>query len=173
MNLKGKRIVIFVEKLYNELEFWYPYFRLKEEGVEVKIVAPKTDVYTGKYGGLPVKPDLIANEIKPEDFDGVFIPGGYCPDYLRVNKEVLDFVRNMHESGKVVASICHGAWVLISAGIVKGKKITGAGAIKDDIVNAGAEYVDKEVVIDGNIITSRKPDDLPFMLPEIIKKLGK
>lgn len=173
MKLKGKRVVIFVEKLYNELEFWYPYFRFKEEGAEVKIVAPKMETYIGKYGGLPVKPDLTSKEINPDDFDAVFVPGGYCPDYLRAHKSITDFVKEMYERGNLVASICHGAWVLISAGIVKGKRITSTITIKDDVINAGAEFVDKEVVVDGNIVTSRKPDDLPFMLPEIIKKLEK
>ena len=171
--LEGKRAVIVVEKFYNEFEFWYPYFRLKEEKADIKVASPKIETFTGKYSALPVKPDVKISDLNPDNFDGIFIPGGYCPDYLRVHEPLLNFVRKMHEDGKVIAAICHGAWVLISAGIVKGKKITGAGTIKDDIVNAGAEYVDKEVVVDGNIITSRKPDDLPFMLPEIIKKLTK
>ena len=172
MKLKGKRIAIFVEKLYNEFEFWYPYYRFKEEGAEVKVAAPNIEVYYGKNGGIPVKPDLTSKEIDTKDFDAVFIPGGYCPDHLRTHKSVTDFVRKIYEEGKVVASICHGAWVLVSAKITKGKKITSTISIKDDVINSGAEFIDKEVVIDGNIITSRTPDDLPFMLPEIIKKLS-
>lgn len=172
MKLKGKRVALFVEKLYNEHEFWYPYYRFKEEGAEVKVVAPNIEIFHGKYGNLPVKPELTSKEIDTKDFDAVFIPGGYCPDYLRAHKSVTDFVRKMYEEGKLVASICHGAWVLISAGITKGKKITSTITIKDDVINSGAEFVDKEVVVDGNIITSRTPDDLPYMLPEIIKKLS-
>ncbi len=169
--LRGKRLAILLEELYDEFEFWYPKLRLEEEGAEVLAVAPEKKTYRGKKG-FPAQADLSIGEAKPGDFHGVLIPGGYCPDRLRRYPEVLDFVRRIYEQGKLVATICHGGWVLISAGIVRGKTLTGFFAIRDDLVNAGANFVDREVVRDGNLITSRNPKDLPFYMREIIKFLG-
>ena len=115
--------------------------------------------------------DKRIDEVRASDFEGVVIPGGWAPDKLRLSKKVLDFVKSLYDSGKIVASICHGGWVLVSAGICKGKTLTSYIAIKDDLVNAGAKFVDKEVVRDGNLITSRKPDDLPAFCREIIAAL--
>jgi len=167
MSLKGKKVAILVEELYDELEFWYPKMRLEEEGAELVVVAPEKKEFRGKKG-FPVKADKSIKEVTPEEFDGVVIPGGYCPDRLRRHREVLEFVRKLYLSGKLVATICHGPWVLISAGIIKGRKITSFFAIKDDVVNAGAEFVDAPVVRDGNIITSRGPSDLYRYVKEII-----
>jgi protease I len=165
------RIAILVENMYEDVEFWYPYYRMKEEGAEVTVVGSgSSEVYRGKHG-TEVKVDTSSEKVKAEDFDAVIIPGGYCPDYLRRYSSVLNFVRDMFQMGKVVAAICHAGWVLISAGIVKGKKLTCFRSIKDDVVNAGGIYIDREVVRDGNLITSRFPNDLPYFCKEIILKL--
>lgn len=121
--------------------------------------------------GYPAKEELSIKKAQTNDFDAVVIPGGYAPDILRRYPEVNNFVRDMYRRRKLVAAICHAGWVLISAGILKGKKVTGFYAIKDDLINAGAQFLDKEVVVDGNLITSRNPYDLPAFCAEIIKKL--
>ena len=172
MSLAGKRIAILAEDIYEDLELWYPYYRLVEEGAEAKIIGPETKEYQSKHG-YPVQADLSADKVKAEDFDGVVVPGGFAPDRLRRYSAVLNLVRGVFEKGGVVTSICHGAWVLISAGIMKGKRATCVSAIKDDLINAGATYLDQEVVIDGNLVTSRTPQDLPAYLPAIITALKK
>lgn len=171
MKLKGKKIVIFVEKLFEEIELWYSYYRLMEEGADVKFVGPSVQTYVGK-NGYPVKVHASINDIDVKDFDAVVIPGGFAPDYLRRFSDVVDFVKDMNVQGKVVAAICHGVWVLASAEILKGKKVTSYFSIKDDIRHAGADFVDEPVVRDGNIITSRKPDDVPQFCLKIIEALS-
>src|SRR3990167_7159349 len=143
-----------------------------EEGADVVVAGTGEKTYKGK-NGYPLEVDGNIKDYKAKDFDAVVIPGGFAPDKLRRYEEVLEFVREMNKSGKVIASICHGPWVLVSAGILKGKKVTCVSAIKDDVMNAGAKYFDKEVVVDGNIITSRMPDDLGAFCREIIKALKK
>jgi deglycase len=168
IHLKGKRVAILAETLYQELELWYPLFRLQETGAEVLVVGSGTEkTYTGKYG-YPVMVDKNAAEVQAVNFDAVIIPGGYAPDHMRRYPEMVGLVRKTYENGKIVAAICHGGWMLASADIVKGKKVTAFFAIKDDLVHAGAQFVDQEVCIDGNIITSRKPEDLPAFLRAII-----
>jgi len=169
--LKNKKVMIFAENYYEDLELWYPKIRLKEEGCEVVVAGTGEKTYKGK-NGYPLEVDGNIKDYKAKDFDAVIVPGGYAPDKLRRYEEVLDFVKEMHNAGKVVAAICHGPWVLVSAGILKGKKVTCVSAIKDDVINAGAQYFDREVVVDNNIITSRKPDDLPAFCKEIIKALS-
>jgi len=164
------KIAILVEDLYEDLELWYPYYRLLEEGADVKLIGPEAKVYKSKYG-YPAEADLSAAEVKAGDFQGIIVPGGYAPDKLRRYPKILDLVRGIFEKGGIVASICHGPWVLISANILKGKKTTGFNSIKDDLINARAIYLDKEVVIDNNLITSRSPLDLPAFLPAIIEGL--
>lgn len=170
--LKNKKVIIFAENIYEDLELWYPKLRLTEEGAKVVAAGTGEKTYKGK-NGYPLEVDGNIKDYKAKDFDAVIIPGGFAPDRLRRYKEVLDFVREMHKDGKVIAAICHAGWVLASAGIVKGKKVTCVSTIKDDMANAGAEYSDKEVIVDGNIITSRMPSDLPAFCREIIKALGK
>lgn len=166
-----KKVAILVEDQYQVLEVWYPYFRLQEEGVTVVFVGTgQKKEYKSKEGYL-VPEGLSIKEARAENFDGVVVPGGYAPDILRRYKEVNKFVRDLYTQGKVVASICHGGWVLVSAGILQGKKATSFSAIKDDMINAGAQFLDKEVVVDGNLITSRTPYDLPAFCREIIKQL--
>lgn len=171
MKLKGKKVVVLVEDLFEEVELLYPKYRLIEEGADVKIAGPEVKVFKGK-NGYPVKSDVKFSDVKIDEIDAVVIPGGYAPDRIRRHREALDIVSEAFEEGKVVAFICHAGWVPISAGILKGKKVTGFFSIKDDLINAGAEYIDAEVVIDGNLISSRKPDDLPAFCKAIIELLS-
>jgi len=172
MSLKGKRIAILAEDMYEDLELWYPYYRLVEEGAEVKIIGPEAKEYQSKHG-YTAQADLSADKVKADEFDGVVVPGGFAPDRLRRYPAILSIVRGVFEKGGLVASICHGPWVLISANIMKGKQTTGVISLKDDLINAGAIYLDKEVVVDNNLITSRTPQDLPAFLKAIIAALKK
>lgn len=172
MELQGKRVAILAEDLYEDLELWYPLLRLKETGAEVQVIGTGTkDEYESKHG-YPAAADASASQVSAEDFDAVIIPGGYAPDRMRRNEAMVNLVREMFEKGKVVAAICHAGWLPASAGILKGKRMTSFSAIKDDMVNAGAQWEDAEVVVDGNLITSRTPDDLPAFLRAIIEKLS-
>jgi protease I len=171
MKLRGKKIALFIEDMYNDREFWYPYYRMKEEGAEVKVIGPRKATFTAKEG-ITAEADVAISEARPEDFDALIIPGGFAPDLMRRTRAMVDFVAGMHSQGKIVAAICHAGWLLASAGIAKGRTVTSFFAIKDDLVNAGANWVDKDVVRDGNIITSRKPDDLPAFSRTIIDSLS-
>lgn len=168
--IHNKKIIIFAESYYEDLELWYPKIRLTEEGAKVIVAGTGDKIYKGK-NGYPIEVDGSIKDYNAKDFSAVVIPGGWAPDKLRRYKEVLDFVREMHKDRKVIAAICHAAWILASAGIIKGRKLTCVSAIKDDMTNAGAEYLDKEVVVDENIITSRMPNDLPAFCREIIRAL--
>ncbi len=167
-----KKIAVLVEDQYQVLEVWYPYLRLREEGFEAVLVGTGKKTYKSKEG-YPADEELAIQKIKVADFDAVVIPGGYAPDILRRYPQVNDFVREMNSLKKPVACICHGGWVLCSAGFLKGRTVTGFSAIKDDLVNAGATFVDKEVVVDKNLITSRAPLDLPAFCRELIAQLRK
>ncbi len=171
MELSGKKIFILVETTYNDLEFWYPFYRLKESGAEVIVVGPMGGmVYNGK-AGLPVKADAGMADVTAADCDGLVIPGGYAPDHMRRHPKMVQLVKDCVDSGKIVAAICHAGWMLASADILRGRTVTSFFAIKDDLVHAGANFVDREVVVDGNIITSRTPDDLPPFMRAIIAAL--
>lgn len=166
------KVAVLVEDYYQVLEVWYPYFRLREEGIETVLVGTgRNRQYKSKEGYLAPQ-ELSIEKVKPEEFSGVIIPGGYAPDLLRRSEEMNEFVRDLYRRGKLVAAICHGGWVLISAGILKDKKATCFSAIKDDLKNAGAQFLDEEVVVDGNLITSRNPYDLPSFCRQIIEFLN-
>ncbi len=165
-----KKVIVLLEKMVEDSEFQYPYMRLKEEGFDVVSVAPENKVYQGK-GGQSFKPDKSFDEVKNEVFDAVVIPGGYAPDMLRRDKEIVNFVKQHNDAGKIIASVCHGPWLMISAGIVKGKKVTGFMAIKDDLINAGAHYEGKDWVEDGNLLTSTNPQTLLPMMKRLVEKL--
>jgi len=171
MKLKGKRIAVLVEQQYEVLELWYPVLRCREAGAEVVVVGPRKEIFPSKHG-YQAKADLPAAEVQVEQLDAVIIPGGYAPDHMRRHPEMVGLVHDAAVAGKVIAAICHGGWMLCSAGILKDKKATGFFAIKDDMVNAGATYLDQEVVRDGNLITSRVPDDLPAFCRTIIEALS-
>lgn len=159
--LSGKRVLVFVGDDYEDLELWYPKLRLVEAGAEV-VVAGETagHVYRGKHG-YPCSSDAAVGGMRSADFDGVVIPGGWMPDKLRRDAAVLRLTREFFEQRKVVASICHGPWIMISAGICRGLRMTSTPGIKDDLVNAGAHWSDEPVVVDRNVLTSRRPSDLP------------
>ena len=171
MELSGKRVALLVEDMYNEFEFWYPYYRMKEAGAQVTVVGTGAKEYHSKVG-LPAPGGMNAEAASAANFDGLIVPGGYAPDRMRRYPALLKLVRDCFEQKKIVAAICHAGWVLASADVLKGRKATCVSAIKDDVVNAGAKYVDQEVVRDGNLITSRTPDDLPAFCREIIAALS-
>jgi protease I len=161
MELRGKKIVIYVDSMYQEMELWVPYYRFQEAGAECVLVGAEAGkTYTSKLG-YPATAQRSYEAVRADDFDGIIIPGGYAPDHMRRHAKALEFVRDMDAQGKLVAAICHAGWVLCSAGILKGRRATCFFAIKDDLIHAGARYEDTEVVIDHNLVTSRKPDDLP------------
>jgi protease I len=167
----AKTVAILVEELYQEMEVWYPAYRLREGGHKTLFVGTGKPEYKSKLG-YPVKAEADVREIKAKDLDGVIVPGGYAPDFLRRFPEMVQLVAAVDKSGKPVGAICHAAWLLCSAGVLKGRTATCFFAIKDDVVNAGAKYVDQEVVVDRNLVTSRKPDDLPAFMAEYLKLLG-
>jgi len=170
MKLKSKKVAILVDDLYQVVEFWYPYYRLLEEGAEIKVIS-RAETHLTIHGYPSAKRDIVPADARAADFDAVVIPGGIAPDRMRVEKDILRFVREMDSAGKLVAAICHAAWVPISAGFVRGRTMTCLRSVRDDVINAGAEYVDRDVVRDRNLITSRTPDDLPAFCREIIAAL--
>jgi protease I len=166
-----KRIAVFIEDHYQVLEAWYPYIFLRGESFETVFVGPgRAGVYHSKEG-YPAEEGLAIRNASAADFDAVVIPGGYAPDMMRRHEPMIDFVRAIYTSGKLVAAICHGLWIPASAGILKGKKATSFFGIKDDVINAGAEWLDRDVVVDGNLISSRNPYDLPAFCKAIVKAL--
>ncbi len=167
-----RRVLIFLEELVEDVEFIYPYLRFKEEGFEVISASPLPKEYKGKKG-MTFKADRLIKDVLHENFDCVFIPGGYAPDRLRRYPEVLSIVKRHYDDGKLVCAVCHGPWVLISAKIVKGKRVTGFMAIKDDLENAGAEYTGNPVEVDKNLITATDPNSMLEMMKIIIQKLAK
>jgi protease I len=171
MELKGKKIIILVEEMFNVHEFWYPYYRLKEAGAEVTVVGSGSALeYTGKPA-TEVKVDASADQIRATEFDGAIIPGGYAPDHMRRYPQMVSLVKELYDAGKVVAAICHAGWMLASAKILEGRTVTSFFAIKDDLIHAGANWVDQEVATDGKLITSRTPDDLPAFMRAVIDAL--
>ena len=172
MDLTGKTVGILVEDQYEDIELWYPLLRLREAGATTLVIGPeKGKTYAGKRG-YPMAAEEAAGAISADALDGLVVPGGYAPDRMRVHGEMTDLVRSVHDAGKPVAMICHAGWVGISAGIVRGRKVTSVRPIKDDLVNAGAEWVDEEVVVDGSVITSRTPWDLPAFAEALVEALA-
>lgn len=177
MSLQGKRVAVLVEQQYQEMEVWYPVYRLREAGCVVELVGPEAGkTYPSKLG-YPAKSTLAASDAKADQFAAVVIPGGFSPDYIRRSAAMLKLVKDVYAQGKPVAAICHGPWVLCSRVLPQGKtpldgrKVTCFHSIKDDVQNAGGVYVDQEVVIDGNVITSRTPDDLPAFVVALMEMM--
>jgi protease I len=170
MSLQGKRVLFFAGPLYEDLELWYPKIRLEEEGVKTVVAGIGEKTYQGKRG-YPVTVDTQVDQIDPIDFDGLVIPGGFAPDQLRRFVNVLQITRDIYQAGKLLGFICHAGWVPISAKILKGKRATSVRAIKDDMENAGVIWEDSAVVVDGNLISSRTPADLPQFCRALIRAL--
>lgn len=171
MTLAGNRILMFVDEGYEDLEFWYPKIRLEEEGAVVDVASARKRPCPGKYG-YPVTPDLTYGDVDASAYEALVIPGGHAPDRIRRSKTALAVVKEMVRAKKPVAAICHGPQVLISAGALRGKRATCFVSIRDDVANAGATYVDEEVVVDGGVITSRTPADLPAFCRAIVAALA-
>lgn len=171
--MKELKVLNLVHEKFEDLELWYPAIRLREEGVNVLFAGNQRDeIYYGK-NGVPAKADISFDEVKPEEFDGLLIPGGWAPDKLRRIKKVLDITKEIYNAEKPIGMICHAGWVPISAGILKGKRLTSVSAIKDDLINAGALWEDNEVVVDNNLVSSRTPKDLHIYMKEFINLLPK
>ncbi|MFC1635212.1 type 1 glutamine amidotransferase domain-containing protein [Planctomycetota bacterium] len=168
-----KKIAIMVDEMYQVLEVWYPYYRFLEAGLEVNLVAAEAKKTYPSKEGYPCVSEIAAAQAKSEDYDCLLVPGGFAPDFMRRSSEVIKFANDMVNAGKIIAAICHGGWLLCSTKAYKGKTATCFKAIKDDIINAGADYVDAECMVDGNLITSRKPDDLPAFCAAILSALEK
>jgi len=166
--LDGQRFGVLVEGQYEDQELWYPVTRLREAEAEVWIVGPEAGkTYRSKHG-YPAQSDHAAADVSAGELDGIIIPGGYAPDRMRRHSAMVELVRQINQAEKLIAAICHAGWMLCSADIVKGKRVTSFFAIKDDLRNAGADWIDQEVVRDGNLLTSRTPDDLPAFMRSII-----
>lgn len=169
--LKERRAVIFIENLFEDLELFYPRFRLMEEGMEVIIAGPKAkETYHSKHG-YPCQSDITFQDAKESEFDALIIPGGYAPDKIRAHQSALEIVQQFNQKRKVIAFICHGGWVPASANVLKGVRCTSYFNIKDDMLNAGAQWIDEPVVVDQHFISSRTPKDLPFFCPAIIETI--
>lgn len=170
--LAGKRVLMFVGDIYEDLELWYPKLRLVEAGAEVVVAGPEAGVkYVGK-NGYPCVSDAAIGEVEAGSFDGLVVPGGFMPDKLRRDRRVLEIVQEFDRAKKLIAAVCHGGWIPISAGVYGGVRVTGSPGIKDDLVNAGAIWEDAAVVVDRHFVSSRKPDDLPEFCRGILNVLG-
>lgn len=169
--LAGKAAVLLVADHYNDFEFWYPYYRLQEAGAEVIVAGPEAGTFASKYG-VPAKAAKAYAEVDPGAAHGLVVPGGYAPDIMRRHQAALDLVRAMDCASKTIGFICHAGWLLVSAGVLKGRTVTSFFAIKDDMVNAGALWQDQAVVVDRNMVSSRTPDDLPAFMPAVIANMA-
>lgn len=171
--LAGQRILFFVGEIYEDLELWYPLLRLKEAGASVVVAGPKAkETYLGKHG-YPCVADIEINDVRTDDYHGLVVPGGFMPDKLRRDQQVLEIVRQFDRRRQLIAAICHGGWIPISARVYRGVRVTGSLGIKDDLENAGAIFVDEPVVVDRHFVSSRKPDDLPAFCRGILSVLEK
>lgn len=172
MDVRNAQVAVLVEHLYQELELWYPVLRLREAGANVLLVGPDTKLVYASKLGYPVRPDVSIDEVKAEDFDAVVIPGGFAPEGMRRHPAMIEFVREMDAQGRLIAAICHAGLVLASARIARNRKLTCVSLVKDDVINAGANYVNEGLVIDHNIITSQLPSDLPVFGKAIVDYLS-
>jgi len=171
MALSGKKIAIMLDEQYQELEVWYPYYRFLEAGAVIDLVAPETGKdYLSKLG-YPCTSTLAAGEAKVTDYDAVIVPGGWCPDFMRRSSQMVRFIQECAKANIILAAICHGGWMLCCTDALRGRKATSFMAIEHDMRNAGADWVDQECVVDGNVITARKPNDLPAFCAAVIKSL--
>ncbi|WP_223699898.1 type 1 glutamine amidotransferase domain-containing protein [Sutcliffiella deserti] len=172
MKLHNKKIIQLVSDDFEDLELWYPVLRLREEGATVAIAGEVANTkYIGKYG-VPIESDISFHDVDPNEYDAILVPGGWSPDKLRRYDDILSMVKVMNDQQKPIGQICHAGWVLISANILKGKKVTSTPGIKDDMTNAGAIWVNEPVVVDGHLVSSRRPPDLPDYMREFIKVLA-
>lgn len=172
MTLSGKSVALMLDQQYQELEVWYPYFRLLEAGAKVVRVAPADgETYPSKLG-YPCVSDAAATDVSGGDFDAVIVPGGWCPDFMRRDEGMVRFIQQCAEGGIVLAAICHGGWMLCCTDALRGRRATSFMAIRHDMINAGADWVDQECVVDGNVITARTPEDLPAFCRAIIGALA-
>ncbi|MFT9494086.1 type 1 glutamine amidotransferase domain-containing protein [Anaerosolibacter sp.] len=173
MSGEKKKVIALIHHDFEDLELWYPILRLREEGVQVDVVGEKAkEQYIGKYG-VPAYSDYSFGEVDSDQYDGILVPGGWAPDKLRRFPEVLEMIKKMDEAQKPIGQICHAGWVLISAKILNGKKVTSTPGIRDDMENAGAIWFDVPVIVDGHIVSSRRPPDLPEYMKAYIDVLGK
>src|SRR5579871_1821477 len=171
--LADRRLLMFVDDVYEDLELWYPKLRMIEAGAHLVVAGPEAErKYAGKHG-YPCVSDAAIRDMEADDFHGVIVPGGFMPDKLRRDPKVLELVRQFAAAGKLVAAICHGGWIPISAGVYRGVRVTGSLGIKDDLINAGAEFEDVPVMIDRHFVSSRKPDDLPAFMAAVLELLAR
>jgi protease I len=171
-HLHDRRILMLAESQYQELELWYPVLRFRGAGADVVVASPSRGALYASKIGYPVRSDCAVEDVAPDDVDALIIPGGFAPEAMRRCQPLLDLVSKVHENGTIVAAICHAGWVLASAGLARGRRLTCVPVIRDDVVSAGADYSDVPVVRDGNLITSRLPNDLPVFCAEIASALG-
>ena len=169
--MSAKKVALMVDEMYQVLEVWFPYYRLREAGFEIDFVAAEAKKEYHSKEGYPCISEIAAKDADPDDYDCMIVPGGFAPDFMRRSAEVINFANAMVKADKIIAAICHGGWLLCSTDVLKGRKATCYMAIIDDIKNAGAEFVDAECVVDGNLITSRMPDDLPAFCTAILSAL--
>lgn len=173
MSLKDKRVALLIEDDYQEMEAWYPFYRLTEAGATVTVIGPGHKAVFASKLGYEMEATLAIKDARADDFDAVVVPGGFAPDHMRLCRPMIDFVRDMDKAGKLVSAICHGGWILASAGVCRGRRITGYAPIRDDVENAGGTWVsDQAAVVDGHVITARTPPDLPAFAAAIVDYLG-
>ena len=171
--LSGKRVLLLVGEIYEDLELWYPKLRLIEAGAETVVAGPDADTHYNGKNGYPCISDASIGQMKADDFDALVVPGGFMPDKLRRDPVVLDLVRAFNDAAKPIAAICHGGWIPISAKVYQDVRVTGSPGIKDDLINAGGIYEDAAVVVDKNHVTSRRPDDLPDFCRALIEMMSR
>ncbi|MBN1555643.1 MAG: type 1 glutamine amidotransferase [Phycisphaerae bacterium] len=171
MSSPNRRVAIMLDEQYQELEVWYPFYRFLEEGMKVDLVAPQAGVVYSSKLGYPCVSTVAADETQGSDYDAVVVPGGWCPDFMRRSEQMIRFIQQCVDAKIVLAAICHGPWMLCCTDALRGRRATSFMAIRHDVINAGGTWVDEECVVDGNVITARKPDDLPAFCKAIFAAL--